>query len=97
MYDTLYRYLVLFGIPEKRFKQKTSPLVWEAISDCLVSDSSIRARRNTDVNEYNSHCKKFAIRGGNNRYISRARKLLNRVGGGLDLLLGLCCFEPQTA
>jgi len=102
MYDTLYRLLVLFGIPGKRFKQESSPLVWEAISYCLESDASILARTGrpapsrpkTDVNKYNSDYRKFSINSGDNHYIRRARDLLGN--NGLALLLDLCCFDPEN-
>ena len=102
MYDTLYRFLVLFGIPEVKFQQQTCPKVWKAISDAL--EFSVRARGgrparkrvDSDVTQYNRDCKRFSLRHGNNKYIARARNSLNKVNGGLDLLLGLCSFDPKT-
>ena len=35
LYDTLYRFLVLFGIPEEKFQFKDGSKVWNAISSCL--------------------------------------------------------------
>ena len=104
MYDTLYRFLVLFGIPEVKFQQKTCPKVWKAISDslepCNPSQGRIgrgaRKRTDTDVTQYNRDCKKYSVRNGNNKYIARARKSLQRADGGMDLLFSLCSFDPQT-
>ena len=104
MYDTLYRFLVLFGIPEVKFQQKTCPKVWKAISDslepCNPSQGRIgrgaRKRTDTDVTQYNRDCKKYSVRNGNNKYIARARKSLQRVDGGMDLLFSLCTFDPRT-
>ena len=104
LYHTLYRFLVLFGIPETKFQQKTCPKVWKAISDSLDppnagqcrSGRGGRKRRESDMTQYSRDCKKFSVRNGNNKYIARARKSLMRVDGGLDLLLSLCSFDPRT-
>lgn len=103
MYDTLYRFLVLFGIPQVKFQLKTCPKVWTAISESLEPSNSTKCIRgrgarknvNSDVTQYNRDCKKFSIRTGNNKYIARARRSLNQVEGGMDLLLSLCAFDPR--
>ena len=52
LYDTLYRYLVLFGVPEEKFQWKEGCKVWNAISSCLEEDKENspnkirRSRRN---------------------------------------------------
>lgn len=52
LYHTLYRFLVLFGIPEHKFQWKEGCKIWNAISSCLedVSEKSPtkvrRSRRN---------------------------------------------------
>jgi serine/threonine protein kinase len=100
-YDTLYRFLVLFGIPEFQFQQKTCPRVWKAISDSLDSSKAPRSRGGkrkklgSDVIHYNRDCKKYSIRSGNNPFIARARNALLSIDGGMDLLLGLCAFDPK--
>ena len=106
LYDTLYRFLVLFGIPEVKFQQQTCPQVWKAICDALEFSARTRGGRPTrkgvdygedsDVTQYSCDCKQFSIRRGNNKYIARARNSLHKVNGGLDLLLRLCSFDPTT-
>ena len=57
LYDTLYRYLVLFGIPDKNYQYKEGARVWRAITSCLIgqvpkstSSASVPARRSTRRN-----------------------------------------------
>jgi serine/threonine protein kinase len=104
-YDTLYRFLVLFGVPVIQFQQKTSPRVWKAISDSLERSKStgrsrggkpVRKKAGTDITQYNRDCKKYSIRTGNNKYIARARDALALMKGGLDLLHRLCAFDPKS-
>ena len=103
-YDTLYRFLVLFGIPKDQFQQKRYPKVWKAITDSLESAAAVRARggkpvrkrSGSDVTQYNRDSKKFSIRNGNNKYIARARRGLQSFEGGMDLLLHLCSFDPAN-
>lgn len=104
-YDTLYRFLVLFGIPKIQFQQKTCPRVWKAISDSLGPIKStgrtrdgkpVRKKAGTDITQYNRDCKKYSIRAGNNKYIARARHALSSINGGLDLLQRLCAFDPKS-
>ncbi|GKY96432.1 hypothetical protein MPSEU_000602700 [Mayamaea pseudoterrestris] len=102
-YDTLYRALVLFGIPDEAFRRKECPMVWDAIIDTLVGSSKnmvkgkgqpMRRKKGPDSNQYNGDCRQFSMRTGNNKFIARARAALERMEGGLDLLLGLCNFDP---
>lgn len=103
-YDTLYRFVVLFGIPEVQFQQKTCPRVWKAILDSLEPSKPslarggkpVRKKSGSDVTQYNRDCKKYSIRGGNNFFIARARRALMSIRGGMDLLLGLCAFDPKS-
>lgn len=95
-YDTLYRYLVLFGIPDVTFNQKSHSKVWKAINDSLVAagKKTTKARPN-DKTQFSRDCKKFSIRKGNNKYIARARDALAATDGGLELLFHLCSFDPS--
>jgi serine/threonine protein kinase len=100
LYDTLYRFLVLFGIPEIKFQEKIACKVWKAICDSLipsinaVSKANGQKKSNSDSTTYKRDCKKYSIRTGNNMYIARARNALTAMDGGLDLLLQLCTFDP---
>jgi serine/threonine protein kinase len=103
-YHTLYRFLVLFGIPKIRFQEKTSPRVWKAISDTLEPSKlprgqkgkPVRKRSGTDITQFCRDCKKFSIRSGNHPLIARAREALTAMEGGLDLLFSLCDLNPDT-
>ena len=100
LYDTLYRFLVLFGIPAP-FEQKKCPKVWKAIFDSLQPSNSrsgkpVRMKQGSEVTRYSRDCRKFSLRTGNNKYISSARRKLQQTNGGLDLLFGLCSFDPKT-
>lgn len=98
-YDTLYRFLVLFGVPSEPFQQRSRPRVWKAIFECLLAsqDPAQRKKRtkSNDVAQYNRDCKRYSIRSGANEYIARAREALESVDGGLELLFALCNFDPM--
>ena len=101
-YNTLYRVLVLFGIPEDMFRRRECPKVWDAIVDTLVGSSKpVKGRgaagrrvKGQDASQYSCDCRKFSIRMGSNKCIARARASLESMEGGLELLLGLCSFDP---
>lgn len=101
LYDTLYRFLVLFGIPDVQFESKRCPKVWKAIHDSLLPPSSQKSGKPTrgnqsDVSIYRRHCNTYSIQYGNNEYIARARKRLTSMDGGMELLFRLCSFDPST-
>lgn len=100
-YDTLYRFLVLFGVPETPFEQKKCPKVWKAIFESLLpakskSGKPLRMKQNSDATRYHRDCRKYSILKGSNKHITRARKGLKSTTGGLDLLLSLCSFDPSS-
>jgi len=102
LYDTLYRFIVLFGIPEEKFDRRRCPKVWDAVIDCLVGRSARKSKKTSssrmngpDSTQYNRDRRKYSIRAGNNLYISRARARLESMDGGMDLLTQLCCFDPS--
>ena len=101
LYDTLYKFLVLFGI------QTVSPAfesskVWVAVKESLENNAkgngsrnSRKKTRNGDIVRYRKDCRKYSLSHGNNRCISRARESLEKMVGGMDLLHSLVCFDPQ--
>jgi serine/threonine protein kinase len=103
LYDTLYRFLVLFGIPEKKYKMKEQRRVWKAISSLQQSDLTRKMHGNhgspkdraLDAFQFERDQKEYSILLGENKYISRARKELQQVDGGLDLLFSLVDFDPD--
>lgn len=106
LYHTLYRYLVLFGIPKLSSPEINRSCVWEAIKDSLETGggktrSGARARgrgkakKGGDARKFMSDRKKYSLATGNNEYIARARESLNAMEGGMDLLMGLVHFDPK--
>lgn len=97
LYDTLYRYLVLFGIPEKYVVGKISSPVWKAVAASLQAKTDPCGRprfQGTDARCYENDCRKYSIHYGSNELISSARNCLHAMGGGLELLLSLCSYDP---
>jgi serine/threonine protein kinase len=83
LYHTLYRFLVLFGIPEDKFGQLEHPALWNAVSS-LESCSKF------------AHDKgKYSLMGGSNKFVKRAHSRLAQVPGAMELLQGLCSFDPE--
>jgi serine/threonine protein kinase len=83
LYDTLYRYLVLFGIPEEKFGELEHPEIWDAVSS-LESSS-----------EFSSHKDKYSLMRGSNKFVKRAHARLTETPGAMELLQGLCSFDPE--
>ena len=101
LYDTLYRFLVLFGIPDVQFESKQCPRVWKAIHESFLQPSTQKsgkpARGNqSDASAYRRHCNRFSLRQGSDEYIARAREGLMSINGGMELLFKLCSFDPST-
>jgi serine/threonine protein kinase len=103
-YHTLYRYLVLFGIPED------SPLMGGKVLDAIRESLEVKndgrgklgrsgkAKRkgdSTDAGRFKGDRNKYSLLHGNSKYISRARQSLEEMDGGLDLLLSLVSFDPE--
>jgi len=106
-YDTLYRILVLFGVPRNKFGRNHHPLVWDAIVECLegivpastngvnnAKRRNVRPRKALDATQYRRDQRKFSLANGNNKYIARARKRLKNMNGAMELLSRLCSFDP---
>lgn len=88
LYHTIYRFLVLFGIPDEKFEIEQCPKVWNAICDSISWPSTRKC--------YDRHCSLFSVRTGKDKYITRAREGLTSMNGGMELLLKLCSFDPAT-
>lgn len=98
LYETLYRYLVLFGVPKENFMEKKRPEVWQAIRKSLegiVCKKTGRVRKQgTDVDQYQRDRLLYSVERGSNDLIRDARERLHKMEGGMDLLLSLCAFDP---
>jgi len=113
VYDTLYRFLVLFGVPEESSRSKGGERVWNAISSTLVGKNKKSAKRelrrskraekrpeNTndtapDLQQFIRDQAAFSLSRGTNAIIASARKKLEDLEGGMDLLKSLVTFEPN--
>ena len=99
LYDTLYRYLVLFGIPDDSSALSNSK-VMAAVKTTLLFEGRQkkgrgRNRKNlSDAKKFTGDCNKFSLSHGSNKYISRARMSLFAMDGGMDLLMSLVHFNP---
>jgi serine/threonine protein kinase len=102
LYDTLYKFLVLFGIPNEPAFADSKAM--KAIKITLSSDS----RRNhskkgkavkrtaNDASKFYRDRRKYSLFQGNNPFIARARETLLSMDGGMELLLSLVDFNPQS-
>ena len=94
LYDTLYRFLVLFGIPDHKFQQKKHGKVWKAILESLVSGATKRGMQ--CKKQFVRDQKKYSLSTGDNCYIKRARNSLESTNGAMELLQSLVHFDPDT-
>lgn len=76
LYDTLYRFLVLFGIPGNQFGGKRNGKVWHAINSTLSAPMGQR-RNNSDSKIYFSDRKKYSLAEGVDMRIAGARRRLS--------------------
>jgi serine/threonine protein kinase len=110
LFDTLYRYLVLFGIPDENQQMKDGSRVWNAINSCLLSQDypprpSCRPTRKVTTNkgitsdndtaQFKKDLEMFSLMHGKNIFISRAREKLESIDGALDVLFSLVNFDPS--
>jgi serine/threonine protein kinase len=100
LYDTLYRFLVLFGIPDLPAHLRTSK-VWCVVRECLEGhgmprSKAKRGKNACDVDQYIIDCRKYSIDRGTDKFIRRARVALETLDGGMDLLKSLVSFDPIT-
>jgi len=89
LYDTLYRFLVLLGIPNRSEMEtytNQSPIL-EAIYQLQLSNNDFRKQFMSDVT-------KFSLWEGEAPLMQRARKNLSVHEGSTDLLKGLVHFDP---
>ena len=75
LYNTLYRYLVLFGIPENHFDSKNHGKVWNAINTTLLCPKGSR-KKCPDTDVFNKDRKEFSLAVGSDERIAYARQRL---------------------
>lgn len=83
LYDTLYRFLVLFGIPEKVSSPLCNSKVWIAIKKTLENKSTTGKAKSSGKKNQRNDCTQFSrdrrlysLKRGTNKYIARARESL---------------------
>ncbi len=76
LYNTLYRYLVLFGIPERQFSAKKHGKVWRAINETLKSSCNSTKEPSPDASVFEKDRTKYSLARGNHELISNARRRL---------------------
>jgi serine/threonine protein kinase len=78
LYDTLYRFLVLFGIPENQFGSKKNGKVWQAINSTLHTPPwRRRVKKCSDSDVYDRDRKKYSLSEGTDKRITNARRRLS--------------------
>lgn len=95
LFDTLYRFLVLFGIPDTD-QQFGIQKVWRAINSTLISTKRTRCKICPDTDIFLRDRKKFSLTDGNDERIANARRRLMKMDGAMELLLSLVSFDPKT-
>lgn len=98
LYDTLYRFLVLFGIPEKQFGIKKHGKVWRAITSTLLPPKGSRPKKSPDVDVFDRDRKKFSLAVGKDIRIADARRRLQVSEKKCRIVPPFCCrvFQQFT-
>ena len=92
LYNTLYRFLVLFGIPQRRFSSRKHGKVWRAIDATLLPP---KANGCPDMAVFIRDQERFSLSAGNDERIANARRRLEGMDGAMELLLSLVSFDPK--
>lgn len=104
---TLYRYIVLFGLPEKNPSQsKNIDKVWQLLLKHFRPEDHLpqrRSRRAAGTNrdqgtakvQFDHDQSLYSIANGSNEIIYRCREGLKLIPGAMDLLLKLVDFDPS--
>merc|ERR1712051_1053604 len=95
LYDTLYRFLVLFGVPERQSGTKKPEKVWVAINSTLLPPKTPRAKKCPDTEVFHKDRKKYSLTHGSHKRIADARRRLLGMDGAMELLLSLVSFDPK--
>ena len=91
LFDTLYRFLVLFGIPKKQFDIKKNGKVWRAITSTLLPPKRQKSKKCPDVDIFTRDRKQFSLSEGIDSKIANARQRLNvSFNRALSLSVALC-------
>lgn len=92
LYNTLYRFLVLFGVPQRRFLSRKHGKVWRAIDATLLPP---KANGCPDMAVFIRDQERFSLSEGSDGRIANARRRLEGMDGAMELLLSLVSFDPK--
>ena len=92
LYNTLYRFLVLFGVPQRRFLSRKHGKVWRAIDATLLPP---KANGCPDMAVFVRDQERFSLSEGTDGRIANARRRLEGMDGAMELLLSLVSFDPK--
>lgn len=109
LYHTLYRFIVLFGLPDEQPSYThDSPAVWTVLQKHLrpqkpSSARTLRVRKGRSQVEtmlsiaetYPQDRQLYSIADGTNHAIARGRQRLASVPGAMELLLKMTDFDPE--
>lgn len=109
LYHTLYRFIVLFGLPDEQPSYThDSPAVWTVLQKHLrpqkpSSARTLRVRKGRSQVEtmlsiaetYPQDRQLYSIADGTNDAIARGRQRLASVPGAMELLLKMTDFDPE--
>jgi serine/threonine protein kinase len=92
LYNTFYRFLVLFGVPQRRFSSRKHGKVWRAIDTTLLPSKSNCC---PDMSAFRRDVERYSLSEGNDERIANARHRLEGMDGAMELLLSLVSFDPK--
>lgn len=102
LYHTLYRYLVLFGLPEKEDMLDAFPdnpvvrLLYRTFTvPTKKRNDSEREARVACVNQLNADQARYSLGRGTCPAMARARQVMHQLPGAEELLRGMCSFDPS--
>jgi serine/threonine protein kinase len=96
LFDTLYRYLVLFGCPADNPSKSTA--VWNILMRHLrFSEDTRSSRKSHDVRaQYITDHNRYGLWHGCETIIRQARERLEQCPGAREILNGLLSFNPKA-
>jgi serine/threonine protein kinase len=98
LHHTLYRFLVLFGLPTgAALDALADSPVWATVAKHLAPNSGARRNRGNAISaaqQFETDCQRFSLSRGTEPTIARARARLEEMPGAGELLASLVNFDP---
>jgi len=89
LYNTLYRYLVLFGLPD------SSAVIYYGDRSPVLSEILKLCKQDEFQHTFEADQKQFSLESGKHSSLQRARERLQKEKGAMDFLLGCANFNPS--